>query len=246
MNYYRICLLDQPKTSWILHELVKKLPRKREAGVSPVFDKFFPRPDAAVQMKPEYLHLRCKKCGRYESDPMFTVGFSEPIAIRFKQDLEHTDDRMFMVNDKCLRVLQQARVGGYETSPIGRSGWHAFRVTLLVDTIKGLVKTKGLNCPECGRPGETFGSMVWRLRELSPPDVPNTFFSTKAGNAGDCSYDRAVYLTEDVYRALKTGKIKGPHCERLQTEAEVAKRKKLDKQGIRWLPPGLTVYLSGK
>jgi hypothetical protein len=74
----------------------------------------------------------------------------------------------------------------------------------------------------------------------------NTFFTTKAGYAMDFR-DRDIFFTEDVLQLLKAGKVKGPYCERLWTDEELAKAKEKEKQGIKmWQPPGSTVYLSGK
>ncbi|MEY2428135.1 MAG: hypothetical protein QOJ40_1020 [Verrucomicrobiota bacterium] len=246
MNYYTIGLLDYPKTSWVLHDMIKALPKRpRKEGVPPVFYKFFHFPDAKVQIKPQYQRLCCKSCGRFETDQAFAIGFADPVTIHFKEDMGLTADRVFVINDKCLKALKSAKVGGYETKPIGKSGWHAFRVTVLVDSIKGLLKTHGRKCPECGRP-ESAGAFIWSLGQISPRALANTFFSTKLSSAALPFRDRSIFMTEEVLKALKDGKVKGPCCDRLQTDEEIMIRKAKEKKGISWLPPGMTVYLRGK
>jgi hypothetical protein len=205
MNYYTLCLLDQPKTSWVLHDIVKQLPKKEQV-LPPVFYKFFPPPSAEVYMKPRYQELCCKKCGRYDTDLAFALGFEEPVTIRFKEDMDHTDDRIFVINDKCLNVLQAAKVGGYETKPIGKSGWHALRVTLLVDSDKTWLIITKPNCTECGRPKGSGGS-IWNTRQISVPAQANTFFSTNLVSPSAAFHDRQIFLTEDVYQSLKAEKI---------------------------------------
>ena len=109
---------------------------------------------------------------------MFEVGFDDPVTMRFKGDYGHTEDRIFSINEKFLNVLKKADVGGFETKPLGKSGWHALRVTLLVDHANDVVDTSGPSCPECERPKESGGIFEY-LSELSLPVHPHTFFTTK-------------------------------------------------------------------
>ena len=191
-------------------------------------------------MKERYQKLCCPKCGRYDSDNVFDAGFEEPMAIRFKQDMAWTDDRQLVLSDKVLKVLKAAKVGGYETKPIGKSGWHVVRVTSRVDCNAKAYNLEKPNCKGCGQPDEAGGS-IWQLRDVKPSaGATNTFFTTKVGWASMYMTDREVFLTEDVYAALKDGKVSGPHCDRLLTDDEVVKMR-AGKQ-----PAGRTVYLKGK
>jgi hypothetical protein len=245
MRYYTLCTLDQPKTSWVLHDIIKKVKSKKNPEMPPAFYKFFPPPDAEVHMKERYQPLCCPKCGKYDSDAVFKAGFEEPVAIRFKQDLGLTDDRQVVMNNKCLAVLKAAKVGGFETKPIGKSGWHVLKVTLRVACNEEAYVHTPPECEACGR-FKGGGGILWRERDIKAPAKPNTFFTTKSGWASKYLQDRSVFLTEDVYAGLKAGTIKGPHCDRLQSDEEIAKREELQKQGKNWVPQGLTVYLSGK
>lgn len=240
MKYYRLGLPDQPKSSWVLHDVVKRTPKRKDPQVPSAFYKFFAPPDADVHMKERYQKLCCPTCGRYDSDEVFDAGFDEPMAIRFKQDLALTDDRQLVLSDAVLKVLKAAKVRGYETKPIGRSGWHVMRVTSRVDCNAKAYNLEKPNCKGCGRPDEGGGG-VWQLRDVKPPAGANTFFTTKVGWGSMYMADREVFLTEDVYAALKDGKVSGPHCERLLTDEEVAAMKATGKQ-----PAGRTVYLKGK
>ena len=246
MNYYRICLLDQPKSSWVVHEIVKPLPKPaHKEGLPPVLHKFFPSADANVRMKPRYERLCCDQCGSYDTDAMYDAGFTEPVAIRFKQDFGYTHDRIFVMNDKCVRVLSEAKVGGYETQPIGTSGWNACRVTERVQCVDTAIRTFPPNCPKCGSPKDA-GSSILFLSWISAPTSTKVLFATLPGCRALSMRDRDTFFTEEVLEILKRGKIKGPYCERLWTDEEARTQEEKEKQGVAWRPKGGTVYLSGK
>jgi hypothetical protein len=247
MNHYSFNLEDYTKTSWAFHEVVKLAPKRaRPAAMPSVFYKFFPAADVEVRMKPQYHHLCCKKCGRYESDKVFEIGFDDPVTMQFKGDYGHTNDRMFVINDKFLKVLKQAKVSGYETKPLGKSGWHALRATLLIDHIAGVVKTQKPLCAECGRPKENFGIFEYRS-QLSLPSQPNTFFSTKSSWPSYHFCDRQIFISEDVLRVLRGAGISGGYCTRLWTDEELQKQKAKAKQGTPfWRPPQTAIPLNGK
>ena len=247
MKYYRLSLSDYPQSSWVLHEIIENLPKREKTdSLPPVVHQFFPDPDAKVQMKPQYRPLCCKACGRYETDRIFQLGFGEPVTVRLKQDLGYTHDRILILNDKALKVLQDAKVQGYESKPIGKTGWNALRVTLLVDVVPGAIKLSGPPCPECGAPDEA-GAAIYHEDELSPPNRANTFFAPKTACTTLLFRDRDTFFTEDVLKALKAGKIKGPYCDRLWTGEEFRKHEEsLRRGGPIWTPSGVTVYLNGK
>ena len=211
-----------------------------------VFYKFFPSADVEVRMKPQYQNLCCRKCGRYEAEKMFEVGFDDPVTMRFKGDYGHTSDRIFSVSNRFLNVLKKTNIGGYETKPLGTSGWHALQATLLVDHANNVVDDSGPVCQECGRALEC-GGLFKYLSELSLPAQTNTFFTTKTSWPSCHASDRDVFITEDVLLALKEGGIVGGYCSRLWTEEEFKKQKEKEKQGIKfWKPPGTLVNLNGK
>jgi hypothetical protein len=247
MNYYEIGLADYTKTSWAMHEVVKRLPKQpRPAEMPSVFYKFFPSRDVELRMKPQYHHLCCKKCGRYDSYKVFEIGFDDPVTMRFKGDYGHTNDRMFVINDKFMKVLRKAKVSGYETKPLGKSGWHALRVTLLVDYTDRVVKTRKPLCSECGRPKENFGLFQYQS-QLSLPSQSNTFFTTKSGWPSYHFSDRQIFISEDVLQALREGGIVGDYCTRLWTDDELKKQKEKARQGTPfWQPQKTKILLNGK
>src|SRR5688572_25144270 len=152
MKHFRLALLDQPKTSWVLHDIIKPLKKHKNPDMPSAFYKFFPPPDADVHIKERYQKLCCSKCGKYDSDKVFKAGFEEPVAVRFKQDIAWTDDRQLVVNDRVLGVLEAAEVDGYEAKPIGKSGWHVVRVTSRVDCNKKVYSLEKPNCKACKQP----------------------------------------------------------------------------------------------
>jgi hypothetical protein len=247
MNFYQISLEDYPKSSWALHAVEKLLPKRPKPAEMPsVFYKFFPSADVEVRMKPQYHKVCCKKCGRSDSDKIFEIGFDEPVAIRFKGDYGYTNDRIFVINEKFLKTLKQAKVGGYETKPLGKSGWHALRATLRVDHVDKVIKTQKPLCSECGRPKENFGVFEYR-HQLSLPDQVNTFFTTKTGWPSAHFCDRQLFISEDVLTVLQEGGIAGGYCNRLWTDGELKQQKEKAKQGIPfWRPPKTAIHLNGK
>jgi hypothetical protein len=247
MNYYSFDTEDHAKSSWALHEVLKLLPNRPDAeGLPSVLRKFFPSADVEVRMKPQYRPPCCRRCGRFDSDTMFGIGFDDPVMIRFKGDFGFTNDRVFVISDKFLKALRTARTSGYETKPLGKSGWHALRATRLVDHVEGVIKSRKPLCPECGRPKESYG-LFEHLRGLSLPTQPNTLFSTKQGWPSWHSSDRQLFITEDALHLLKASGIAGGYCSRLWTDEELAKHKQKAKEGAGyWIPPGALVRLNGK
>jgi hypothetical protein len=246
MHSYLLVEKDPSKSSWVLMELVKPVKKRlRSPDLPPVMYRFFGLPpDGEMRMKPQYVPLCCKTCGRYDDDAAFDVGFKDPVTIRIQGDFGHTEDRILVVSDRFLSVLKKAKVRGYETRPAGTSGWHALRATVHVDTAKGVMKPVKPICRTCGRSNGAVGSFEHR-KQLSIPPQANTFFTTKT-NWHRRFYDRETFLTEDVMEALKAGGIKGGWCNRLWTDEEVRKAQEKAKAGIKWKPPSWCVPLSGK
>ena len=247
MNYYSFNVKIHAKTSWALKEVVKRLPRRpKPEEMPPVFYKFFPSSDVEVRMKPQYHTICCKKCGRYDSDKAFEIGFADPVTIRFKGDYGHTADRIFIINDRFLNAIRKAKVSGYETKPLGKSGWHALRAILLIDHLDGVIKARKPLCSECGRPKENFGLFEYK-NQLSLPVQPNTFFTTKTSWPSCHFNDREIFISEDVLQVLQKAGIAGGYCTRLWTDDELIKQKQKAKQGIPfWRPPKTAILLNGK
>jgi len=243
MNCYYLGERDQAHASWVLFERAKAGSKHvRNPQLPPVMYQFFgPHPEGEVRMKPEYLPLCCKKCGRYDEDAVFEVGFTEPVSIRIKGDFSHTQDRVFVVSEKFLSLVREAKVRGYETKPIGESGWHALRATNRVDCADGVLKPAEPYCPLCGRSDGAVGEFE-RISELSVPSDGNTFFTTSI-NWHRRLWDRDIFITEDVVAALKDAGIKGGYCNRLWTDEEMRTAAEKTKQGKKWKPPGSTVLL---
>jgi hypothetical protein len=246
MKCYLLVEKDQPKSSWVLLELVKAAPKRtRSPALPPVMFSFFgPQPDGEMRMKPRYAKVCCKGCGKYDDDDVYRVGFDGSATIRIQGDFAHTQDRVFVISDKFLRVLKEAKVRGYETKPIGATGWHAVNVTERVDAAKGVLKPAKSKCRVCKRNDGTVGAFAHE-RHLSLPSKSNTLFTTKT-NWHQRFQDRDIFLTEDVKEALKGGGIKGGWCNRLWSDEEVKTAEEKAKNGVKWKPAGWCVTLSGK
>jgi len=243
MNYYYLDEQDQPKSSWVLFEEVHATRKHvRNSELPPAMYSFFgPLAEGDMQMKPQYVSACCKKCGRYDEDSVFEIGFSDPVIVRAKGDYTHTEDRVFVVSDKFLSVLQMAKVRGYTAKSLGKSGWHALRITVLVDCDPKALKPAKPFCKMCGRPDGAVGSFE-RVGQLAVPSDENTFFTTKV-NYHRRLWDRDIFITENVVRALKSGGVKGGYCSRLWTDEEVRISEAKSKQGKKWKPPRATVLL---
>jgi hypothetical protein len=243
MNYYVLGENDQPQSSWVMFRLVKPEPKRpRNPELPPVMYRFFgPQPDGRMQLKPEFGAICCGKCGRYDEDAAYKIGFHDPAIIRVKGDFTHTQDRIFVVSERFLQALQKAKTQGFETAPVGTTGWHALCPTMRVDSADEVMKEFPPFCPECGRP-ERAGGIFKALGQLSPPKAPNAVFTTKRSWPTPL-WDRDFFLTEQVVKVLKAAGIKGGYCNRLWTEQEVAVAKT---KGPGWKPPGSTVFLNGK
>jgi hypothetical protein len=243
MNCYELVEKDQAKSSWTVFELVRRLPKHpKQPELPPVIYSFFgPQPDGEMRMKERYVSLRCKRCGCYDEDAIYDVGFSDPVTIRIKGDFSTTEDRVFAISKKFHEHLRKAKVRGYETKPLGTTGWHALRVTERVDCDESVMEIIGPFCPKCGRPDRVPGSFT-QLKQLSFPAHSNTFFTTRKGWPKPGS-SRYIFLTEDVVKGLKAAGIKGGWCSRLWTDDEVRKAEEKANQGAKWKPSGALVSL---
>lgn len=242
MHYYRLGDKDQMRPSWVLHE-VSRPARKRakRPEIPPVVYKVLnclSPADSPMQL--QYQRLCCKECGRYEEADVFDVGFSGSASIQIKGDFACSNDRVHLISDKFLRVLEKAKIYGYETKPIGSSGWHALRVTVTVDCKEDAVRTSGTKCPGCGR-AERANGIILNLNAISPPQKSHTFFTTTRSWPRSIS-DRDIFITKEVVAAMKAGGIKGCLCHRLWTDEELRKAEEKAKKGISWKPPGMTIY----
>ncbi len=243
MNYYYLGVRDEARESWVLFDLVKANPKRVPNPELPsaLYQLFGPSPLGDMRMKSQYLPLCCAKCGRYDEDAIFSTGFSTPAIIHIKGDYGRTRDRILVVNERFLKVIQIAKVRGYETKPIGSSGWHALQVTHRVECMEGALKRAEPYCPECGRSNGSVGSFQ-QLRQLAVPEDGNTFFTTKV-NWHRRLWDRDIFVSEGVVTALKAAGIKGGYCNRLWTDEEVSVSDDRARLGKRWKPPKSTVLL---
>jgi hypothetical protein len=247
MKYFSLWPGDQKQSSWVLFSFEQKSGRRRKsesAIPSTVHALLGKAAEGGLWMKPQYQHIRCGKCRRYDADEAFRVGFDAGAIIKIKGDFGHTNDRIVLINDKFLGVLKSGGVKGYESKPIGKTGWHAFRVSLFVESSEEVIKTTGPQCPECGRPEESWG-VHQRLSDLSLPLDSNTFFTTKSCWPSAPFLDREMFLTEDVMELITDAGITGGYCYRLWTEDEARKYDENRKNGVDKTPPGTTVYLRG-
>ncbi|HWQ90670.1 MAG TPA: hypothetical protein VN673_03280 [Clostridia bacterium] len=131
MNCYYLGERDQAHASWVLFERAKAGPKRlRNPQLPPVMYRFFgPQPEGEVRMKPEYLPLCCTKCGRYDEDAVFEVGFTEPVSIRIKGDFSHTQDRVFVVSEKFLSLVRKANGETWRSCVVGRLAAGAWEIS---------------------------------------------------------------------------------------------------------------------
>jgi hypothetical protein len=243
MNYYMLSQKDQPKPSWAFHEPAKPSPKRRgNLQLPPVMNQMFGAlMKGGAIMKAQYQPLCCKACGRYDDDAVFDIGFTDPVTIQIKSDFNYTQDRVLAVSEKFVEVLRKSKVMGYETKPLGTSGWHALRVTERVDCDDNVKKLLGPFCSSCKRPDRGLG--VFRaVSQVSLPRSSNTLFTTKKCWPG-LFWTREVFMTEDVVEALKAGGVKGGWCNRLWTDEEVRYVDEQMKLGKKWKLPNFGVTL---
>jgi len=243
MNYYYLVERDKLQLSWAVTLLRKPLPKRtRSPALPPVLYRFLgPVTEGEMALKSEYAGVACKTCGRCDDDAIFDMGFCDPVTIRFKYDFGYTDDRVFAISQKLLNVLCEARVRGFETKPLGSSGWHAMRVTDRVDCDEKVMELIGPFCSECGRADRIPGAFT-KLDQVALPSHSNAIFTTKKGWAKPFR-DRDTFLTEDVVKLLKNAGIRGGWCNRLWTREEVCMMDEMAKRGKKWKPPGSIVTL---
>ena len=223
----------------------KPAPKKsKDSDLPPLLNRFFGYfTGHGREMKADYDAVRCQKCGRCSDDDVFAAGFFNPFFIHTKGDFCVTGDRVFIINDRFLKVLQRAGVRGYETKPLAKSGWHGLRAKRRVKYMKNVMKTFAPVCPKCKIPEEASG----RFRnqdQLSVPEEPMTLFTTERGWPSTL-WDRDVFLTEDVAMLLQEEGIKGGVCRRLLTEDDLKKTDELAKQGKKLMLTEITILLQG-
>ena len=243
MNYYRLSEKDQPRLSWalVIREKKGKLP-ERPPAIPATVHRLLGQPfPPGLRFKPQYSRYRCKLCGRFDGYEVFDEGFDDDVKIRIKGDFGHTTDRIFVVNDRFVKTIESVNAQGYELKPLGKSGWHAFRVNCLVGIAPGVIKTTNSVCPECGRPDEAWG-LVQRVSEIDVPATSGTFFAPKKGMPRAVT-DRDIFITEDLMLALKANGIKGAYCSRLFTDEEWAKLKVNPIGIVDDRPRGSTIFL---
>ena len=192
-------------------------------------------------MKPRYNPLRCQTCGRYDSYDIFDEGMDGEVNIRIMGDFGHTDDRIFVISSRFLDVLTSIQAKGYETKALGESGWHAFKITRLVQLVPNLVQFSGPVCSSCGRADDAF-RLVQFVGQIEAPDEPNTFFASLKAHPYFRG-DRQIFLTEDIALALKQAKIKGGYCKKVLSNEEWSKLPKDSDGCLHNWPRGSIVYL---
>lgn len=246
MSFYYLGESDQPKSSWVLHELGKPSEKKARKSELPnsVLRFFGPSPDGEMLLKARYRSALCSSCGRYTEESVFRIGFDDPVCVRIRGDFSHTQDRVFVVSERFLGALQKGRVTGYEAKELGSSGWHALLVTNLVDHSEGVLIPKGPKCAACRLPDGAVGCFEHEEQFSLPADA-NTFFSPKS-NFHRMLWDRDIFVGQGVVDALKSAGIAGGYCNRLWTAEETRLAREKAAQGRKWKPAKLNVFLNGK
>ena len=247
MDYYALWENTHTGSSWVLRLMTKRYPKRiRPPELPSVVHTLLGRSrEGEMTLKERYGGICCKSCGWCDTDVAFDRGFEEPVVIKFKGDFGVTDDRVFVVTDKFLNVLKTRQACGYESKPLGTSGWHAIRITLRINTAKGVVTEEGSRCEVCGHTEDAGGLHKYEA-QLSLPKDGNTFF-TSLTTWRRSSRDREIFLTGDLAIALKEGGICGGYCHRLLTNQEKAKQEEMHLEGERfWEPPKTRIFFGGK
>jgi hypothetical protein len=241
MRYYCLVKRDQPKPSWVLTLPAKpQVKPAKGTGLPPALNRFLGYfANHGREMKAQYDSVRCHRCGRYSDDDVFKVGFFDPFFINVKGDFDFTGDRVPIINDKFVKVLQKEKVRGYETKKLGRTGWHALKATTRVKFSPKIMKPSGKVCPECKRSRDMSGRFHNQC-DVAVPNGAKTIFTTERGWHSTL-WDRDIFMTEDVVLALKAAGIKGGYGRRLLTEEDLAKAKELAKEGKRLKPTEITI-----
>ena len=154
---YRMCDNDQPRRNWVVFREIKR-PRpfpRLEFIPSALFDTS--RGVGGVyETRPRYQKVVCSRCHRFDSDKIFEADFYNDAEIRFRDDFAATNDRIFLISKRMLKVLRKGKLGGFEVKPVGREGWHAMNVTLRVESDPAVYHEAGRKCQSCGmRPKST-------------------------------------------------------------------------------------------
>lgn len=239
MKFYVLQQNDQRRSSWVLATMVKKAPpRKRNSEVIPstVHKLLGQRPEGEMRMKDIYRQARCQTCRRYDPHDMVEIGFDDDVIIKIKGDFAHTNDRILLITQKFLDVLTGIGARGFETKPIGDTGWHALRVTCLKEIADGVMKDFGERCTECSR-AEYSAGILEKVSDLDILSGETMMFTTRQAWPRAFS-DRDTVITEDIVLALKKAGIKGGHCYRLLSDDEWKKKER--EGGDRWPPRSMT------
>lgn len=241
MNYYILDQNDQSKPSWALCTPVAPMPKRSKSAAIPktVNALLGTPPPMSMRIKEKYLKACCKTCRRYDEHDIFDIGFDGEVSIKIKGDFAHSNDRVLLVSDRFLSVLQTMEAKGFEAKPLGQSGWHALRATCLVEGVEGVIKDFGERCPECGRAEYSAGIHEKLSQLVGLPTSEKTVFTTRLGWP-TAFYDRDIFITEDIVVALKNAGIKGGYCTRLLLDKEWDEMKA---RGGDRRPRGSIIYL---
>jgi len=132
-KYYYLSEGDHLWPSWVLFTPLGKITSKRRVpgAISPTVNRLLgPRSAGPIRIKPPYAKLLCPRCGRYEASEAYDIGFDEDVSIGIQGDFGHTTDRVLVITSAFLAALKMIGVRGYESQPIGKTGWHALRISL--------------------------------------------------------------------------------------------------------------------
>jgi hypothetical protein len=241
MRAYYLGEKDQTKPTWILFDSEGKNGREKSQLPQNILKFFGPRLDSDQQMKQEYLGLCCSECGKYDEDDIFAAGFRDPVTIRIKGDFGHTQDRVFIVSERCLDILLKGKVRGFVYKAIGTSGWSAVQITRRVECREGVLIPADPICKSCRRPNGAAGFIKYES-EISIPDEDPTFFTTRT-NWHRRPWDREIFITESVVKLLKESGIKGGYCNALWNSKEAQEIQDRSTVAKPWVPRGLSVIL---
>jgi hypothetical protein len=199
------------------------------------------------QLRPEYAAACCRKCGRYDTDAIYALGFEFDYRydVASREDVFLTVDRFPVLSTRALECLRNGKVRGFGTKQIRGTDFHVMQVTQRIPLVTQVFRVDGPRCSSCGVHEDGAG-MISLLRSFPPSEIPverSLFTATERFVAREVT-DHDLLCTSDVIDILRAEKIRCGAFHRLLRDEEIEQRTKMLAQGKAWYPPRRVVYLN--
>ncbi len=188
MTYYRLGCQDEPSQKWLIHS------QDEETG--------------RIEVLQEYRSVTCSKCGRFDHDQVFEIGFAGLKGWKpRKQDTLLSTDEFYCVSQRFVEVVRQNRIRGIEFKQIGSSEWFVVSVTLRFKTRQDVFKVVRGPCKQCGWNIEMIGNPR-ELVDFAGLPTGECFFSMGDIPEWSGKGDRSIYATRGVVDTLKNAGLR--------------------------------------